>query len=401
MYFKKKYNQKGGSISEIQTSSPVQNIITMDETTVSEALDEDVNNIIVFPIVNGSLSSFISLRYADKGFYFDRTSQALDRRIGVATGTFEIKGTAPSRLIKQQSLRWIINPEIRIFAVLDIGTDDLTSKTLSILIPLIGPIGNLTPYRSDNLNIDLYETMYPVELPLKRTVPVWILALGGSGIVVPRIQVLKRNGYQLYRAVIDDNIDAAKDAIRKGVSLENWTEWPQVGESSMIVPDSLVPGSLGWKSIIGLACKIGNPKMVNLLINQNQLGRNSNIVCISIPNFVQDDNESLTPLMFACREGNYECALLLISKGAVTNIQQKPTWRGSQLKPPYPTALSYALQNLKKTGDLGMAYVIAILKSKEREKIEDQWAESGRKGIACRKYKSQKRKNRRNRTRKN
>ena len=391
MYFKKKYNQKGGSISEIQTSSPVQNIITMDdETTVSEALDEDVNNIIVFPIVNGSLSSFISLRYADKGFYFDRTSQALDRTIGVATGTFEIKGTAPSRLIKQQSLRWIIDPEIRIFAVLDIGTDDLTSKTLSILIPLIGPIGNLTPYRSDNLNIDLYEIMYPVEPPLKRTVhnSVWP-------------QFIQHNGYQLYRAVINDDIDAAKDAIQKGVSLENWTEWPQVGESSMIVPDSLVPGSLGWKSIIGLACKIGNPKMVNLLINQNQLGRNSNIVCISIPNFVQDDNESLTPLMFACREGNYECALLLISKGAVTNIQQKPTWGGSQLKPPYPTALSYALQNLKKTGDLGMAYVIDILKSKEREKIEDQWAESGRKGIACRKYKSQKRKNRRNRTRKN
>ena len=49
MYFKKKYKQKGGSISEIQTSSPVQNIITMDETTVSEALDEDVNNIIIFP----------------------------------------------------------------------------------------------------------------------------------------------------------------------------------------------------------------------------------------------------------------------------------------------------------------------------------------------------------------
>ena len=391
MYFKKKYNQKGGSISEIQTSSPVQNIITMDEeTTVSEALDEDVNNIIVFPIVNGSLSSFISLRYADKGFYFDRTSQALDRRIGVATGTFEIKGTAPSRLIKQQSLRWIINPEIRIFAVLDIGTDDLTSKTLSILIPLIGPIGNLTPYRSDNLNIDLYEIMYPVEPPLKRTVhnSEWP-------------QFIQRNGYQLYRAVIDDNIDAAKDAIRKGVSLENWTEWPQVGESSMIVPDSLVPGSLGWKSIIGLACKIGNPKMVNLLFNQNQIGRNSNIVCISYPNFVHDDNESLTPLMFACREGNYECALLLISKGAVTNIQQKPTWGGSQLKPPYPTALSYALQNLKKTGDPGMAYVIDILKSKEREKIEDQWAQSGRKGIACRKYKSQKRKNRRNRTRKN
>ena len=396
MYFKKKYNQKGGSISEIQTSSLVQNIITIDETTVSEALDEDVNNIIVFPIVDGSLSSFISLRYADKGFYFDRTSQALDRTIGVATGTFEIKGTAPSRLIKQQSLRWIIDPEIRIFAVLDIGTDDLTSKTLSIIIPLIGPIGNLTPYRSDNLNIDLYEIMYPVELPLKRTVPVWILALGGSGIVVPRIQVLKRNGYQLYRAVINDDIDAAKNAIQKGVSIGDWTESPQIGESSMIGR-----GSQGWKSIIGLACKIGNPKMVNLLINQNQLGRNSNIVCISIPNFVQDDNESLTPLMFACREGNYECALLLISKGAVTNIQQKPTWGGSQLKPPYPTALSYALQNLKKTGDPGMAYVIDILKSKEREKIEDQWAQSGRKGIACRKYKSQKRKNRRNRTRKN
>ena len=381
MYSKKKYKQKGGSISEIQATTPVQNIIMMDETTVSEALEEDINNIIIFPIVDGTLSSFVSLRYADKGFYFDRTSQALDRTIGVATGTFEIKGTAPSRLIKQQSLRWIINPEIRIFAVLDIGTDTTTFKTLSILIPLIGPIGNLTPYRSDNLNIDLYEIMYPVEPPLKRTV---------HNSEYP--QFIQRNGYLLYKAVINDDIDAAKNAIQKGVSIGDWTESPQIGESSMIGG-----GTRGWKSIVGLAAKIGNPHMVNLLINQNQGGRNSNYVCISSPNIVQDDNESLTPLMFACREGNYECALLLISKGAVTNIQQKPTWGGSQLKPPYPTALSYALQNLKKTGDPGMAYVIDILKSKEREKIEDQVTQSGRKGFACRKSNTRKRKYRNNR----
>jgi hypothetical protein len=380
-----KYIQKGGSISEIQATSPVQNIIMMDETTVSEALEEDINNIIIFPIVDGSLSNFLSLRYADKGFYFDRTSQALDRTIGVATGTFEIKGTAPSRLIKQSSLRWITNPEIRIFATLDIGTDTTTFKTLSMLIPLIGPIGNLTPYRSDKLNIDLYEIMYPTEPPLKRTVhnSEWP-------------QFIQRNGYSLYKAVINDDIDAAKDAIRKGVKIGEWVESPQIGESSTIGG-----GTQGWKSIVGLAAKIGNPHMLNLLINQNQGGGwDSNYICISSHDMVQNDKESLTPLMFACREGNYECALLLISKGAVTNIQQKPNWGGSQLKPPYPTALSYALQNLKKTGDPGMAYVIDILKSKEREKIEDQWAQSGKKGIACRKYKSRKRKIHRNRTRK-
>ena len=66
MYSKKKYKQKGGSISEIQATTPVQNIIMMDETTVSEALEEDINNIIIFPIVDGTLSSFVSLRYADK-----------------------------------------------------------------------------------------------------------------------------------------------------------------------------------------------------------------------------------------------------------------------------------------------------------------------------------------------
>ena len=41
MYSKKKYKQKGGSISEIQATTPVQNIIMMDETTVSEALEDN------------------------------------------------------------------------------------------------------------------------------------------------------------------------------------------------------------------------------------------------------------------------------------------------------------------------------------------------------------------------
>lgn len=188
--------QTGGAIEQILDTSPVQNIIDAEESTVGEALAADANNIIVFPIV--SVKELSTLQFSDNGFYFDRTSGAIDVTLGASTQRFEIKGTAPMYLIRASSLQFILDPAIRIFAVLHEGTDEATMKSKAILIPFVGAPGSLTPLAAalpkplynwrqlivqmkgadPSMNVTLtssenkeYLTIGPVALAIKRTSP--------------------------------------------------------------------------------------------------------------------------------------------------------------------------------------------------------------------------------------